>query len=253
MSLYKQIAPNYSETLDQLRQTEQPPAYEHWLDEGIVMVGAGCALAALAIDKLSQSEHEPLDELFNSGANAPGPYHAPGIDFENKDLYLSKARDYLLGLPFVHKDQVQLYDPQTQDIPPKIIIDGAMDLPANRIIGVNSFKDWAGRPNQKKWYAPDIFNYGKTSLGAIGTYARLDKSTLPKSDAAMVTIAKDTSGEYWGLVDYESSHRTASQKLRGDSTIRAGRLRIYDDDDMPKIGVPVRDAVEDLIPAIKSR
>ena len=106
-------------------------------------------------------------------------------------------------------------------------------FPINRIVGVASFESWAGRGLDK--HGEPIKNGAHTSAEAIHFYANkgTDADYLPR-----VAVFKDNTGEVWGAVTLDGSHRAAGAKLKGDENLGCS-LEVADYDELPVLDADV--------------
>lgn len=88
-----------------------------------------------------------------------------------------------------------------------------VDIPMNRIIGIDTFDSWAGRGGKRG-------TGGRSSLSKIIEYAKRGQpEEYSGFDAPRFRLVKDVDGHIWAYC-VEGAHRTAAAKLRGDETVR---------------------------------
>ena len=110
------------------------------------------------------------------------------------------------------------------------VIEGVINFPVDRIIGVNSFLSWSGRGLQLHDSNPDY------SLERIIQYAKTPANAFKEtSNKGHIVIVKDLEEKLWGVVTTDGSHRTAAAKLRGDTYIELSRVTIPDIAEMTTI------------------
>lgn len=155
----------------------------------------------------------------------------------------ARAQEVLGRLPFIEADDI---DWQRQNFSSRrLIIEGDLLVPAERIVSVRSFKDWKtglnNELNGRRPYSPDALGLGPGSLNAIITYASMPRGSQPKNSGSVLVVSRDLDGEYWGVLDCDGSHRAGAQKLRGDESIQVTKTVVHTDESMPLIAYGVRE------------
>ena len=211
------------------------------IPDGIVIASPTDKYTAAFLEAFNQQEAGPLPSRFHPLDSENNPFSSPEKIRGLTDKR-TKASEVLGRLPFVNINEIE-WDRQTWDSR-RLVIEGDLLVPTERIISVRSFKDWQtgldNPANAERAYTPDALGLGPGSLNAVITYAAMPRETQPKNDGSLLVIAKDGDGEYWGILDCDGSHRAGSQKLRGDSHIQVAKTVVHADENMPQIAYGVR-------------
>ncbi len=209
--------------------------------DGIVISSSGDEHSKAFLEAFRQLDAGPLPAPFYP-LNADENTFADGDAIRNLTDKRTKAQEVLGRLPFVDAEDIDWRRQSWSGR--RLIIEGGLLIPAERIVSVRSFKDWRtglnNELNAQRPYSPDALGLGPGSLNAIITYASLSAESQPKNDGPLLVVARDADGEYWGVLDCDGSHRAGAQKLRGDKTIQVARTVVHTDESMPQISYGVR-------------
>lgn len=156
-----------------------------------------------------------------------------------------EAQRLLRTLPFISNWEIR--NPGKMEEVPEIVLKGNWQFPMDRIIGIDTFKDWSerGRGYGKSFTPVNLPNVEKSSRGAVTDYAQANTDWLTEKSAygngIDLRIIVDADGEYWGVVSGGGSHSTAAAKLRGERNIPVGSINIRPEGFMPQVPFSVKE------------
>lgn len=109
-----------------------------------------------------------------------------------------------------------------------------VDVPMDRVVGVWSLDDWAGRGLDD--FGRAEANGGHSSLSAIAHYGGGERERFA---GVHVEPFMDSEGQVYYYTSGDGSHRTCAYKLRSDKVLKGAEMNPYHE--LPKVNFSVRE------------